>query len=105
METALVDAFSGVIDRRSLPLLLLLDPLLAFHTINHGIVLWCQQYVDVTWLYLSIPSDPKETVALLNHCLEGIMGYMRANKSKIPTRRWYCLWGLVWFWKVAVYGG
>ncbi|KAF7234897.1 E3 ubiquitin-protein ligase TRIM21 [Varanus komodoensis] len=41
------------------------------------------QYADDTQLYLSFSTNLGEAVAVLNRCLAGVMGWMRANKLKL----------------------
>lgn len=41
------------------------------------------QYADDIQLYLTIPYNPEETVDILNRCLEGGMGWMRATELKL----------------------
>lgn len=52
-----------------------------------GYIVWCYQYADDTHHYLSVPANPKEVMDTLNWCLDGEMGWMRANEMKLNPNK------------------
>ncbi|XP_015274014.1 PREDICTED: uncharacterized protein LOC107116590 [Gekko japonicus] len=89
---ALVDNLYRETDRWNGTLLVLLVHSGASSAISHMKMLekvigmfelWCDQYVEDTQLYHTLPPHSEDAVDVLNWCLESVTGWMRVNKLKL----------------------